>query len=203
MPGLFDYEPGEPRERGGLLSGVLKNAGLLGQSVYRSAVPVNARILLESISNSKKPITEDDFTPEELEVIRQMHTKNPSGAQAYFDYPTEEARRGAGFIFDSWVDAATKSYKDPAYRMMSTLGGYTTTEDDNNIYANDTYKFDNFPIYKITPDASNSVMLNRAMAWMGSPAGMLDQLMMRYIPEIRRPVNIKIPKVQPNGAKPQ
>ena len=44
-------------------------AGLFS-NLYKAAIPVNARMALEQFSGTAAPITEKDFTPEELDAIR-------------------------------------------------------------------------------------------------------------------------------------
>lgn len=44
--------------------------GLFG-SIYKKVVPVNARMALEQFTGTTAPITEKDFTPEELAALRQ------------------------------------------------------------------------------------------------------------------------------------
>ncbi len=43
----------------------------LFSSLYKKAIPVNARMALEQFTGTTAPITEKDFTPEELAALRQ------------------------------------------------------------------------------------------------------------------------------------
>lgn len=161
-------------------------------SIYKKSVPANARTLLESLF-TKEPITENNFTEEELNVIREM-AKLKQPAVSYFDYPQkEEAQRGAGFTFDNPLELIKKSYENPSYSMMGTLGSYNIKEDKNSITATDRYNFDNKDIYKMTGKEDVLDMIRRMWKWKDSPAGALDQLLIRY-GNIDRPVNIKIKK---------
>ncbi len=172
----------------GLLDDVGAGAGLL----YKKHVPANARTLLESLLGNKDKITERDFTAEELSVLRELAKKNKENV-SYFDYP-RDGQRGGGFIFDSPIDAAVSSYKDPAYSMMGTLGSFNLTQDEKNIYAKDRYNFDNKAHYKMTGNEDLPEMLRRAWQYRTSPAGMIDQLLIRYGKGIDRDVDITIPK---------
>lgn len=163
------------------------------QELYRHAVPANARTLLGSLFGDRSPITEKNFTSEELEVIKKMHTAK-AGNQTYFDYPTKQAQRGAGFTFDGPLDLIVNSYLNPSYSMMGTLGSFNTKDTPNGIEATDRYNFDNLDSYKIRKDTPHSEMLRRAWVWKDSPAGLLDMLLMRYMPELDREVKINIPK---------
>ena len=51
----------------------------LFSSIYKAAVPVNARMVLEHLAGSKAPITEKDFTPEELAALRQAIAETQQG----------------------------------------------------------------------------------------------------------------------------
>lgn len=165
------------------------------EALYRQVVPANARTLFSSLAGNKAPITEADFTSQELDVIRAMHNKK-AGHQSYFDYPTKQAQRGAGFTFDGPLDLIVNSVSDPAFSMMGTLGSYSTQDTPTGLQAKDRYNFDNFDIYKIKRDTPHLEMMKRLWQWRDSPAGLLDMFLMRYMPEINREVNIQIPRTK-------
>lgn len=51
----------------------------LFSKLYKAAVPVNARMALEQFTGTTAPITEKDFTPEELAALRQAIAETQQG----------------------------------------------------------------------------------------------------------------------------
>ena len=50
----------------------------LVNELYRAVVPTNARMLIDTVRGETAPITEKDFSPEELEVLKQMYAQQQS-----------------------------------------------------------------------------------------------------------------------------
>lgn len=48
--------------------------GVLNQ-LYKTLVPTNARVLIDTMRGQTAPITAQDFAPEELDVLREMYSK--------------------------------------------------------------------------------------------------------------------------------
>lgn len=218
-------------------------------SIYQSLVPSNARFFMESALGNRAPITEKDFSPEELSSLRDLYNKknsynseqeqrlskplseaeylkNPEdfleptstgggrmrkrtyqeylgnlAAQkesydktrgktsiSYFDYPAgSEFGAPTG---NSTLEAIRRSYTDPSYRLKTTLGSFNAYDQGPNINVQDTYKFDNRGFYNLPKEAGLMDIFKRATG----PVSLGDMLMMHYMPEMKRPVNITIPK---------
>jgi hypothetical protein len=56
--------------------------GMLNQ-LYKAAVPVNARTFIDTVKGSTAPITEKDFAPEELDVLKKMYVDKQSKNAAW------------------------------------------------------------------------------------------------------------------------
>lgn len=81
----------------------------MADSIYKKAVPAHIRTFVETLAGKKDPITEKDFTAEELEQIRsavrsaqatptiRYSKKDPKGtpinAVDYTDYDTKQVKR--------------------------------------------------------------------------------------------------------------
>lgn len=121
--------------------------------IYRSMVPTNARLLLESVFNKQGPITNKDFSPEELDVIkRQIYMKDveaPKIAQeaGISDYiPTKGIGYGNYHLPKkvdnyNWLQSAYASATDPEYRVATSLGAYGAKPTDSGYKAYDTYRW--------------------------------------------------------------
>ena len=60
-----------------------KSASSIVHSAYKAAVPVNARILIDTARGVTSPITEADFSPEELTSLRSLYEKKQQGNAAW------------------------------------------------------------------------------------------------------------------------
>tara|TARA_R110000803_G_scaffold80444_5_gene146260 strand:+ start:391 stop:1122 length:732 start_codon:yes stop_codon:yes gene_type:complete len=233
-----------------------KQPGVLNQ-LYKTLVPTNARVLIDTMRGQTAPITAKDFAPEELDVLREMYSqkqqrneswrqdiankmsisqkdydKNPEvdfvfdgegpiqkarpvkisyadylqqinnqlnsfdatknkTSISYNDYPDQLAAP----TFDSFIDAAWKSYTDPAYRMKTILGSFNVMNTPEGAKAIDKYNFDKSDfykaIYKIDPaEATVGEMYKKA----NGPVDFLDMLMIKKFPGASRPVDINLGK---------
>jgi hypothetical protein len=60
------------REQEGRQGGSTTDIGGALRSIYRAAVPTNARILLETMAGKTSDITEDDLEPDDLEALKSV-----------------------------------------------------------------------------------------------------------------------------------
>ena len=127
------------------------------QTAKNTLLPVNIRQFLSHIIGSREPITESQFSPEDLAAIRYAIAKRggESGEIGYGDYGPQGR--------SSWMDPTQKvegpfdiiykSYTDPVYRMETTLGGASYRRlPDGSYLVEDEYNF-NAPSRKIVLDA--------------------------------------------------
>jgi hypothetical protein len=117
-------------------------------SVYKKAVPAHIRTFAETLAGNKDPITEDNFTPEELEQIKSAVRKSKTTPRPKH-YVQNEGKKGFKEIEEP---KNTVHYKDyPTKRDLdlsssaaarNTLGRfrYDQTPDGRTI-AKDTYDF--------------------------------------------------------------
>jgi hypothetical protein len=120
----------------------------MADSLYRKVVPAQIRTFVETLAGKKDPITEKDFTPEELEQMRSAvrsaqanptikYSKNdpkgtPLNAVDYTDYDIRK-KRGGGADWNMASEAAAKNTLG-RFRFQKTPDGRTV--------AIDTYDFE-------------------------------------------------------------
>jgi hypothetical protein len=114
------------------------------QSVKNALIPVNVRQYVSHLMGSRSPITEAQFTPEDLDAIRYAIAKQGGGAAGsigYGDYGPQ-GFSSFGDPREGPLDMLYKSYTDPAYRMETTLGGASYRRlPDGSYVVEDRYNF--------------------------------------------------------------
>lgn len=126
------------------VTGVNKLVDWVAQRLDPSWFPTAGRTLLETAQGNRTPITEANFSPAELEIMRQLAALKGStkGRVTYPDYKTlaltleAEGRpvlQGRPSIF---------SLAEPFGNVQTTLGQFRYSRDaDGNLIAEDMYDF--------------------------------------------------------------
>tara|TARA_R110001632_G_scaffold37955_1_gene95677 strand:+ start:43 stop:642 length:600 start_codon:yes stop_codon:yes gene_type:complete len=113
----------------------------VGLASLYGKIPTNMRLLVENLMGKKTPITEDDFTNEELlQMVTDLEKQGDGqpgtrvAINSYGDVPR-------GVVDASYLDSIRKSFTDPQYNVATSLGKYAaeTLQDGYNI--EDTYNF--------------------------------------------------------------
>jgi hypothetical protein len=152
-----------------------------------SLIPTNLKMMVKDLAGSKSIITHENFQPSELKSIEALIKAkgSPEGSISYKDY--EDKYEGVKFRGDSEADK--KSFKDPAYRVKTTLGqfSYRQDEEGNTIVVDEydfndakqlqeqnpsiTDKLSNFIDYAKESDVNNYGLVRRFMSLFGSAEG--------------------------------
>lgn len=167
--------PAQPQSNNKLLDFLIQHAP-------SSLFPTAGRVFLESMQGKRGPITEADFSPEELNNIRKLiGITEGRGNVQYKDYAKlkEQLMKGGdkNVILGPSVLAAT----NPLGNALSTLGRFTYARDsDGTLRAVDTYDFNSNNPASVTPS---------------TPYAMLRQYGYEKMPPgTGRPVNINLGK---------
>ena len=114
------------------------------QRAKNALIPVNVRQYASHLAGNVSPITERQFTPEDLEAIRFAIAKRGGGAAGqigYGDYG-KSGWSSFGDPSEGPLDMLYKSYTDPAYRMETTLGTASYRRlPDGSYVVEDRYNF--------------------------------------------------------------
>jgi hypothetical protein len=102
--------------------------------------PTAARVFLESMQGKRDPITEADFSPEELKQIRQLiDSTEGRGSVQYPDY-VDLMKKQPG-VTASYLPSLL-SIADPLGNLQTTLGRFKYVRDaDGTLRAIDNYDF--------------------------------------------------------------
>lgn len=141
-----------------------------------SILPTPAKLYLDSVvSGKKEPITEADFSPEELAAIRKMIGNKAQGGITYADY-------------DASSQPGLSSLLSPAGRVANSLGQFNYQADPEGATVTDDYDFN--PVFK------DESLLLKALSILGT--GGFSGLHMlgeeKLPPGKGRPVKIRLPK---------
>ena len=106
-------------------------------------IPVNVRQFVSHLAGDVSPITEAQFTPEDLAAIRYAIAKRGGGASGSIGYGDYTGGWSSfGDPSEGPLDMLYKSYTDPAYRMETTLGGASYRRlPDGSYVVEDQYNF--------------------------------------------------------------
>jgi hypothetical protein len=138
--------------------------------------PTSARTLLETVQGKKEPITESNFSPKELNVLRQLiESTGGRGNVQYDDYTNfmKRQQQEKGTIPAS-IAPNVLSMLDPIGNVQTTLGRFTYASDaDGNLVVTDKYDFNpirsmsgaygalrNYAAEKIPPGKGREVKIN-------------------------------------------
>jgi hypothetical protein len=114
------------------------------QGVKNALIPVNVRQYVSHLTGNRSPITEAQFTPEDLDAIRYAIAKQGGGASGLIGYGDYGPQGWSTFgdPKEGPLDMLYKSYTDPAYRMETTLGGASYRRlPDGSYVVEDRYNF--------------------------------------------------------------
>lgn len=173
------------------------------QIIKNKLVPVNVRQYISHLLGDVSPITEAQFTPEDLETIRRAIEKRGGGAAGsigYGDYGAGLSGFGTSTTKnDGPLDMLYKSYTDPAFRMETTLGAAAYRRlPDGTYVVEDRYNF-NAPsrqlVTKMVKERGVLPLLNEAYKSNGL-AGVLNAVGNIYgstEDEPGTPVSVRIP----------
>jgi hypothetical protein len=158
--------------------GLLNTAGEAPRrGLLDSVVPTPVRLYWDSIARGKRgPISEADFTPEELAAIRRMVEQQPAsqGGITYANYSNAE-QPGIGSLLS------------PGGRVATSLGQFTYQRDPEGVTVSDNYDFN--PIYK---DESPLIKALSTLGTLGfSGLHMIGEHVLP--PGKGRPVKIRLP----------
>lgn len=111
-------------------------------------IPSNIRLFAQHLAGRTDPVTENDFSKEDLAVMRQAvaekiaATKQLKGSVGYLDFGNTMGLPQYNMGNASPVDMAVSSWTSAPYRVIMSLGtAHYTTDAENNVYLEDRYNF--------------------------------------------------------------
>jgi hypothetical protein len=158
------------------VTGVNRAIDFIAQRMPADSFPTSARTLLETVQGKKEPITESNFSPKELNVLRQLiESTGGRGNVQYDDYTNfmKRQQQEKGTIPAS-IAPNVLSMLDPIGNVQTTLGRFTYASDaDGNLVVTDKYDFNpirsmsgaygalrNYAAEKIPPGKGREVKIN-------------------------------------------
>ncbi len=118
------------------------------QKLNPEMFPTSAKTLIETVQGNREPITEKNFTPEELESLKALIAMtNNRGNVQYSDYTEfmRKMQKEKGTIPAS-IAPNVLSILDPIGNVQTTLGRFKYSRDANgNLIVVDTYDFNPIP----------------------------------------------------------
>ena len=110
--------------------------------------PSNIRILAQSLLGDKSPITENSFSPRELNSLRDLaylsRYRDGNDIQ-YYDYNMYFDEKYPYNPGAPWENTLLDNYKwsiqDPVFSMMGTIGRANLINKNGNTYIKDRYNF--------------------------------------------------------------
>jgi hypothetical protein len=140
--GLFGNEPiGEQKSSNSISNRLID---FLLQKFNSELFPTSAKTLIETVQGNKEPITEKNFSPEELIALKNLIAlTNNRGNVQYEDYlnlmKKEQQEKG---IIPMSINPSPLSVLDPIGNVQTTLGRFTYSKDANgNLIVVDNYDF--------------------------------------------------------------
>jgi hypothetical protein len=158
------------------MTGVNRLIDLAAQRLRPQMFPTSARTFLETVQGKRDPITEAQFSPAELDVLRQLiESTGGRGDVQYDDYTRfmRQRQQEKGTIPAS-IAPNVLSMLDPIGNVQTTLGRFTYARDpEGNLIVNDNYDFNpirsmsgaygalrNYATEKVPPGAGRPVNVN-------------------------------------------
>jgi len=126
------------------LTGVNRLIDFAVQKLNPNWFPTSGRMLVETAQGKRDPITEANFSPEELASMRQLIAlKNKdSGAIGYGDYTALAQQAMAQGRMPASISPSLLSMGDPMGNVQTTLGRFRYMRDaQGNLQIVDTYDF--------------------------------------------------------------
>ena len=126
------------------MTGVNRLIDWAAQKVNPTWFPTSARTLFETVQGNRDPITETNFSPAELDVMRQLiESTGDRGHVQYADYINfmKKQQQEKGTIPASMTPSML-SILDPIGNVQNTLGRFTYSRDSQgNLIVVDSYDF--------------------------------------------------------------
>lgn len=126
------------------VTGVTRLTDWIAQRLNPKWFPTAGRTFLESVQGNKQPITEQQFTPEELAALNELIVLKggTSGDIQYDDYQLlGKAMRARGQLPINMYPSIM-SLADPLGNVQTTLGRFSYTQaPDGSMQVQDTYDF--------------------------------------------------------------
>jgi hypothetical protein len=126
------------------VTGVNKLIDFVAQRLPAQKFSTNARTFLETAQGKREPITESNFSPEELATLKELIALRggDEGDIQYRDYQAlGKILRERGKLPMSLSPGLGSMY-DPIGNIQTTLGRFKYSRDENgNLIAHDTYDF--------------------------------------------------------------
>jgi hypothetical protein len=158
------------------MTGVNRLIDWAAQKMRPDLFPTSARTFLETVQGKRDPITESNFSPAELDILRQLiESTGGRGNVQYDDYTKfmRQRQQEKGTIPAS-IAPNILSMLDPIGNVQTTLGRFTYARDpEGNLIVNDNYDFNpirsmsgaygalrNYATEKIPPGAGRPVNVN-------------------------------------------
>jgi hypothetical protein len=144
--GLFSNKPIDEQKSSSSMSN--RFVDFLLQKLNPEMFPTSAKTLIETVQGNREPITEKNFTPEELESLKALIAMtNNRGNVQYSDYTEfmRKMQKEKGTIPAS-IAPNVLSILDPIGNVQTTLGRFKYSRDANgNLIVVDTYDFNPIP----------------------------------------------------------
>jgi hypothetical protein len=135
---------GEADKKDPEMTGINRVTDFIAQRLPASSFPTSGRTFLETVQGKREPITESNFSPEELAAMREMIALKggDKGDIQYGDYQTlAKAMRARGQIPASTTPSLF-SMSDSLGNVQTTLGRFKYGRDaKGNLVVQDTYDF--------------------------------------------------------------
>jgi hypothetical protein len=135
---------GEADKKDPEMTGINRVTDFIAQRLPASSFPTSGRTFLETVQGKRDPLTEGNFSPEELAVMKEMIALKggDKGDIQYGDYQAlAKAMRARGQIFASTTPSLF-SMSDPLGNVQTTLGRFKYGRDaKGNLVVQDTYDF--------------------------------------------------------------
>lgn len=182
----------DKKDQGPAMTGINRVTDFIAQRLPASSFPTSGRTLLETVQGKRDPITEGNFSPEELAVMKEMIALKggDAGDIQYGDYQAlAKVMRARGKIPASTTPSLF-SMSDSLGNVQTTLGRFKYGRDDKgNLVVRDTYDFN-------PPQDPNSLQEQRTAEYgaMG-PYSLIREYAGEKIPPGRgREININLGK---------
>jgi hypothetical protein len=126
------------------VTGINKVLDFIAQRLPADVFPTTGRTLLETVQGVKTPITEENFSPEEMSVMRELATRKggDKGSINYADYVALAEEINKKDKASASASPSLFSMADPMGNVQTTLGQFSYIKDpEGNLQVVDTYDF--------------------------------------------------------------
>ena len=126
------------------VTGINKVLDFIAQRLPADVFPTTGRTLLETVQGVKTPITEENFSPEEMGVMRELATRKggDKGSINYADYVALAEEINKKDKASASASPSLFSMADPMGNVQTTLGQFSYIKDpEGNLQVVDTYDF--------------------------------------------------------------